>query len=314
MASPGMGGQGVYVVAGAEPVQHAVNGSVQDVAPLGGGRWLVQVGTELAPLAPLAVEEGAPPPDPSFLRLPSGFRLPRTVVNRLPGREDPLERATAVLAWVQRYVRLEDGERAPQDARSVLRRGSGRCSGLANAAAAALRAAGIPARTVSGILVTPDGPVPHRWVEAWLGRAGWVASDPTLGLWVVTPRHVACAAPAVGDVTVLVRSLVEDDLASLPLRGRWPSRPGVGARLTVHIGGLADRTGDGRSRVILEGPGGERRVTDAAGEADFIALVPGRWTVCLEVNGHRVRELEVHLRDGDVRSLALQVRRGGRTS
>ncbi len=314
VASPVMGGQGLYVVTGAEPVQYRVNGAVQDVTPLGGGKWLVQVGTELAPLAPVAPEEEPPRPDRFVLRVPAGFRLPHSMVNSLPGREDPLERATAVLCWVQRSVRLDDGERAPQDARSVLRRGSGRCSGLANAAVAALRGAGIPARTVSGILVTQDGPVPHRWFEAWLGRVGWVASDPTLGLWVVTPRHLACAAPALGDVSVVVRSLVEDDLASLPLRGSWLCRPGAGARLTVNVRGMAMRGGKGRSRVILEGPGGERRVTAAAGAVDFTALPPGRWIVRLEVDGRSARELEVHLRDGDVRSVALPSDGEGRPS
>ena len=311
--SPGMAGQGVYVVAGAEPVQRTVNGLVQDVTPLAGGSWLVQVGTEPAPVAAgWRGDAAARRPDPAFLRVPGEFRLPGDLLGRLPGRGDPFERATAVLAWVQRRVRIEEEERAPQDARAVLLRGSGRCSGLANAAVAALRGAGIPARTVSGILVTDGGPVPHRWLEAWLGEAGWVPSDPTLGLWVVTPRHVVCRAPAVGELSVVVRSLVEDDLASLPRRGRWACRPKLGARLTVRLRGM--EAGAPAGRVILEGPGGERRVSAAGTAASFGWLPPGRWTVRLELRGHPIREFQVHLREGDVRSLTLQAPGEGRRS
>jgi transglutaminase-like putative cysteine protease len=60
--------------------------------------------------------------------------------------------------------------------------GKGVCQDFAHIWIAACRAAGIPARYVSGYLYTGDHRQPqasHAWAEAWLPEAGWLAYDPT---------------------------------------------------------------------------------------------------------------------------------------
>lgn len=60
--------------------------------------------------------------------------------------------------------------------------GRGVCQDFAHIWIAACRAAGIPARYVSGYLYTGDRRQPqasHAWGEAWLPDAGWLAFDPT---------------------------------------------------------------------------------------------------------------------------------------
>ncbi len=307
MATAGVvvAGQGIYVVSGAQPVSRVVNGSIQDSTPLGNGAWLVQVVTEQSPVAadtPVNDRRVSGATDPD-LRVPEGFRPLPSLMRALAGRENLLERATAVLEWVQRTVTLDEKSLEPQDARSVLARGTARCSGLANAAVAALRAAGVPAHTLSGVLMTADGPVAHRWIEAHLGQAGWVPSDPTLGLWVVTPRHIVCRRPAVGDVSVEVRSILDDDLAVLPRTGPWPSRPREGAGLVVRMSGLGGSGEPQPGRVVLAGPGGARREALTAGELSFSRLLPGHWVVRIEVGGETVREFGLDLRDGQLRSV-----------
>lgn len=308
-AGAAVAGQGIYVLSGAQPVSRMVNGSIQDATPLGNGDWLVQVVTEQSPVAAdeLAGDRGVGGASNPDLRVPKGFRPPPSLMRALTGRESPLDRATAVLEWVQRTVTLDERSLEPQDARSVLKRGTARCSGLANAAVAALRAAGVPAHTLSGVLVTADGPVAHRWIEAHLGRAGWVPSDPTLGLWIVTPRHIVCRRPAVGEVSVEVRSILDDDLAVLPRTGPWPSRPREGAGLVVRMNGLGESGELQPGRIVLAGPGGARREALAAGELSFSRLLPGHWVVRIEVEGEAVREFGLDLRDGQLRSVSLSV-------
>ena len=73
--------------------------------------------------------------------------------------------------------------------------GEGVCQDFAHVGLVLLRAAGVPARYVSGYLHTqPDAPVgqvvtgeSHAWVEAWVGD--WVGYDPTAGD-VPGERHV----------------------------------------------------------------------------------------------------------------------------
>ncbi len=76
----------------------------------------------------------------------------------------------------------------PQDAVSVLERGTANCEGYTNLLLATLRAAGIYCRQISGYLYTAEkaGQLPlditslrHTWVEFYLPGSGWVLADPT---------------------------------------------------------------------------------------------------------------------------------------
>jgi len=309
-AGPLGAGEGIFIVGGARPVSRSINGYVQEAEPLGDGRWRVTVRTEMAPLQDPWIRGRAPDGDvsPETLTVSPGFRMPASLVAECCACGNPFERARRVLGWVRDRIRLSEEERLPQDAASVLARRSARCSGLANVAVALLRASGLPARTVSGFLVTPSGSVPHRWLEVRLGDAGWVPSDPTLGVWVVTPRHVACATPAVGRLSVRVRRLHDDELDVLPHAGGMPIRPVEGARLLVRLVSANGESGaglDGKGTVVLCGPGGTRREAALGRDLDFAALLPGRWRLRLQLGGRTVRSVSLHLRAGDVRSLVL---------
>jgi transglutaminase-like putative cysteine protease len=70
----------------------------------------------------------------------------------------------------------------------VLAHRRGVCQDFAHLMLAVSRAAGIPARYVSGYLYTekpPEGEgAMHAWVEAYVPSAGWIGLDPTHGLLV----------------------------------------------------------------------------------------------------------------------------------
>ena len=187
--------------------------------------------------------------------MPSGFELPQRLRIGLRPEMDVWEAATSVLEWVSDHLVLVDNDRNPQDAASVIHRRGGRCSGLANATAALLMAAGFEARTVSGLLISGREAIPHRWVECRLPGAGWVPTDPTLGWWTITPRHVAFndAVDRVPEITTLVPA--RGELRKLPRDGTTLVRPNDGAELVCRLG---DSTGD-RTAIAWLTRGSDRR-------------------------------------------------------
>ena len=83
----------------------------------------------------------------------------------------------------------------------VLKRRRGVCQDFAHLALACLRAKRIPARYVSGYLLTRPPPgkprmqgadASHAWIAAWTPEAGWVSFDPTNRL-IPREEHIAFA-------------------------------------------------------------------------------------------------------------------------
>lgn len=90
-----------------------------------------------------------------------------------------------VVAFVREHVAYTPV--AARDAVSVLETGEGDCVGYANLSLALLRAAGIPARRVLGVLVRQGSWENHCWVDVHHGDVGWISVDPQM---TVSPRHV----------------------------------------------------------------------------------------------------------------------------
>jgi transglutaminase-like putative cysteine protease len=83
----------------------------------------------------------------------------------------------------------------------VLRDKRGVCQDFAHLMLAAMRSLGLPARYVSGYLMTlpPPGMVrlqgadaSHAWISAWSPEAGWIDFDPTNGV-IPSEQHITVA-------------------------------------------------------------------------------------------------------------------------
>ena len=102
-----------------------------------------------------------------------------------PGRSD-LERARALRSAVHRHIVRKDLATAFATAGETVRSRSGDCSEHAVLLAAALRAVGIPSRTVSGLVWTSRRNEPggvflwHMWTQAVIDDE-WIDLDATLG-------------------------------------------------------------------------------------------------------------------------------------
>jgi transglutaminase-like putative cysteine protease len=92
----------------------------------------------------------------------------------------------------------------------VLRQRKGDCTEHSLLAVSLLRAAGIPARRVDGVvyMVNQDG-VPalywHEWVEAFVGE--WTQMDPTFNQVVADATHFGVGLEGNAEITPLIGQL-----------------------------------------------------------------------------------------------------------
>jgi hypothetical protein len=95
------------------------------------------------------------------------------------GPPDAWQAAIAVADWVYRNIAYQiTGTGAQQ----CLTDRQGDCGPKSYLTIALLRAAGIPARMVGGVMYAGGRFGQHYWVEAWMGEtAGWVPLEPTVG-------------------------------------------------------------------------------------------------------------------------------------
>lgn len=144
----------------------------------------------------------------------------------------PADALTGAVEWVRSQLQYEAGTTTVStSAVEAWHKGSGVCQDFTHLSLAVLRAAGIPARYVSGYLHPDIAPAvgdvavgqSHAWIEAWIGH--WAASDPTNGS-PVAERHVLVAQGRdYGDVT--------------PLKGIFGGGPTQHSEVTVELTRLA---------------------------------------------------------------------------
>jgi len=107
------------------------------------------------------------------------------------GEKSDLARAKAISRTVHQTLRYTL-ETAPESASAILRGGRGDCSEYSRLTVAVLRAAGLPAREVSGVAYVGDakpGLGYHAWVEVYVeGR--WFPMDPTWNQVPVDASHI----------------------------------------------------------------------------------------------------------------------------
>jgi len=229
--------------------------------------------------------------DPASLALPPGFAVPPEILEIRRRSLDAWDATRRVVELVSARIALDEADSGAQDAASVLARGRGRCSGRANVAVGLLRAAGVPARVVHGVVVGERGARWHRWGEAWLGRLGWVPFDPGVAVGILSVRYIPMRGAGEGASLAGIRTLVIDErgFASLPMRNRLRQPPLRGASVRV----VTRRPGS-EFWAALYGPDGARRVARGSGEVVFSGLLAGRYRLVWG-GAEGVRETQVVL-------------------
>jgi transglutaminase-like putative cysteine protease len=171
-----------------------------------------------------------------FMALPAGFN-PKTLQAglELQKEPDPFKRVSAVLAKFRNEEYAYTLEPPPLGPNSVddflYGTQAGFCEHYASAFVVLMRAAGVPARVVTGYQGGEYNPVDgflavrqsdaHAWAEVWLEHRGWVRIDPTAA---VAPyrieRNLARALPDSGMFGDLINIELDHDSWLAQLRFR----------------------------------------------------------------------------------------------
>jgi transglutaminase-like putative cysteine protease len=128
--------------------------------------------------------------------------------------KDAYTAARMLSAWVYSNLTKDYGASADR-ATDVLRQKKGDCTEHSLLTVAMLRASGIPARRVDGVIymVNSDG-VPalywHEWVEAYVGE--WTQLDPTFNQPVADATHFYVGYEGNAEITPLIGSLQVTDV------------------------------------------------------------------------------------------------------
>lgn len=127
----------------------------------------------------------------------------------LAGEKDAYAATRKIVTWVATSLEKSYGASADR-ATDVLRQKKGDCTEHSLLSVALLRAAGIPARRVDGVVYmeNEDG-VPalywHEWVEAYVGE--WTQLDPTFNQIVADATHFGVGHEANAEITPLIGQL-----------------------------------------------------------------------------------------------------------
>ena len=98
------------------------------------------------------------------------------------GADGFLEAVSRIVAWVHENVEYERGNTSvATNASDVLTFMKGVCQDKTHLALGMMRAVGIPAKYVSGLLTRQPGET-HAWLEFLHPEAGWLPADPTKGV------------------------------------------------------------------------------------------------------------------------------------
>ncbi|HVP61101.1 MAG TPA: transglutaminase domain-containing protein [Myxococcaceae bacterium] len=162
------------------------------------------------------VRRGAPHPPDTAEYLKSSILVEsdnRAIVAKAKeiagGETDAYAAAKKVVAWVGRTMKKDYGASADR-ATDVLRTMRGDCTEHSLLSISLLRALGIPARRVDGVVyVQNEDGVPalywHEWVEAWVGT--WTQLDPTFGQPVADATHLTLGEESSAEIMPLLGEL-----------------------------------------------------------------------------------------------------------
>lgn len=137
---------------------------------------------------------------------PEIVKLAKQIVGN---EKDAWKSASLINDWVNKKL-IKDYGASSDNATGVLAQMKGDCTEHSLLMVALLRAVGIPAKRVDGVVyLMNDDKVPalywHEWVEAYVGE--WTQMDPTFGQIVAHPARLAVGEESSAEITPLIGSM-----------------------------------------------------------------------------------------------------------
>lgn len=161
---------------------HLLSGGVQKAERLEGGKVLFTMEHSLLKTGsePLATDQSGRNRylEPTGQILSNNPEIIRKKEEIIGSEKDPIKIVEKLVRWVAANIKETDSDSQPPT--DVLKNLSGNCQSHTRLYLSFARAAGIPAKYVSGIIYVPGkGFLYHSWAESHVGY--WLAVDPTLG-------------------------------------------------------------------------------------------------------------------------------------
>ncbi len=213
-AASAIPGKVTFVMAGL-PRKFQVDGSRQTFKALGNDQVEVTVAANLPdtrkhrPLASLRDPHGGIYLKSSIVVESDDADIQALSRQLVAGEKDAYQAARKIVRWVSGNLTAAYGASLDR-ATDVLRAKKGDCTEHSLLTVSLLRAAGIPAKRVDGLIymVNADG-VPalywHEWVEAYVGE--WLQMDPTFGQEVATAGRFAAGEEGNAEIVPLIGQL-----------------------------------------------------------------------------------------------------------
>lgn len=240
-------------------------------------------------------------------------RLARAIT---AGAETHYAAVSRILGWVSSNIEYRLDRSADQGAEDVLKRRSAYCTGYARLSVALLKASGIPAREVAGIVLEegPEGGAQyHRWIEVYYPTVGWSFSDPVHSHHYVPATYLRLASSKVHRDAIRIPSLILDRRDGVVAVDIYPYGAGaiLGRRNSEEQRASALRITaadfDQASELVAElrGAGENRRMALRGGEGTFIGLGPGTYRLRLTGPGYPGLQGRLQVAAGERRWLQL---------
>lgn len=258
--------------------------------------------------------EVAPLESRSSFSLPAASRHPdpvETLARAVAGGETTHYGAVSrLLGWVSENIHYRLDRDASQEAEAVLARRSAYCTGVSRLSVALLRAVGIEAREVPGLVVgSGPGGQPqsyfHRWIEVYDPDRGWTFSDPLSSHHFVSASYLRLGGEMVAPALLAAVQFQERrnevrvvDLypgAAAGISGRKNHARQLAGAMQLQVAGGQEAV------ALLVGGGQRRRLALNGGFGTFVGLEPGPYHLRVMVPGQAPLDRRVELY-GRVRS------------
>ncbi|MCC7073636.1 MAG: transglutaminase domain-containing protein [Deltaproteobacteria bacterium] len=120
-------------------------------------------------------------------------RIKRTAAEVTKGAKDKRDEVARLVRFVYDHVEAKGLDRGYAPAVATLESKAGDCTEHSVLLSALARARGVPTRLVDGVVVDQTRAGYHEWVEVWLEGEGFVAADPTFGVFPAGPERLKLA-------------------------------------------------------------------------------------------------------------------------
>ena len=102
----------------------------------------------------------------------------KNACRKIPRKDNEVEQVEAILTYVKKNMRPAKASRKMLGAADALRKGRGDCTEYTDLLVTLARQFKLPARHISGYILSDSTSIGHSWAEIYTREKGWITVDP----------------------------------------------------------------------------------------------------------------------------------------